>query len=89
MFNDVEEFLIIIILLIYFCSISSSDNGQKLIYKRILRGGDIPSNGLQKISNNNTRGRNIKFSISINNQKIFVDTFIKNNVVNINIFRVI
>jgi len=59
MFNDVEEFLIIVIF-VFFISMSTSDNEQKLIYKRILRGGDIPSNGLQKISNN-TRGRNIKF----------------------------
>ena len=34
-------------------SIPTSDNEQKLVYKRILRGGEIPSNGLQKHSQNN------------------------------------
>lgn len=37
-------------------SSSPSDNEQKLLYKRIMRGGEIPINGLQKFSNNN-RGR--------------------------------
>jgi len=71
MFNDVEEFFDNYYSFdLFFCSISSSDNQQKLIYKRILRGGDIPSNGLQKISNNNNiRGRNIKIFDFINNQK--------------------
>ncbi|CAF4558573.1 unnamed protein product [Rotaria socialis] len=34
-------------------NIPTSDNDQKLIYKRILRGGEIPTNGLQKFPNNN------------------------------------
>ncbi|CAF2048510.1 unnamed protein product [Rotaria magnacalcarata] len=41
-------------------NIPTSDNDQKLIYKRILRGGEIPTNGLQKFPNNN-RGRQKNF----------------------------
>ncbi|CAF2596946.1 unnamed protein product [Rotaria sp. Silwood2] len=39
---------------------SITDDEQKLIYKQILRGGDIPSTGLQKFSANN-RGRHFDF----------------------------
>ena len=39
--------------ILYFLSTSTSDNEQKLIYKRILNGGEIPSSGLQKFSSNN------------------------------------
>jgi hypothetical protein len=37
---------------------STTDDEQKLIYKRILRGGEIPATGLQKFSVNN-RGRHM------------------------------
>lgn len=41
-------------------SSSTTDDEQKSIYKRVLRGGEIPSAGLQKISVNN-RGRHFEF----------------------------
>ncbi len=58
--------------LLFFFSISTSNNDQKLIYKRILRGGEIPSNGLQKFPTNNNRGRHMKFS--------FIKIIIKKNI---------
>lgn len=37
---------------------TTNDDEQKSVYKKILRGGDIPTSGLQKVSINN-RGRHM------------------------------
>ncbi|CAF0741079.1 unnamed protein product [Rotaria sp. Silwood1] len=48
--------------------IPTSDNEQKSIYKRISRGGDMSSNGLQKFSNIN-RGRHRNYLLSESKKK--------------------
>lgn len=53
--------IIIIIMNSIRTSSSITDDEQRLIYKRILRGGDIPSVGLQKFSTN-SRGKPCSFS---------------------------
>lgn len=68
-------------------SVSSSDNEQKLVYKRILRGGEIPSNGLQKLpTNNNNRGRHFYQT----EKKVVHSTLVINinprNLLNVNMF---
>lgn len=54
-FNNVQSSMYLMYL---FSSTSPPDDEQKLVYKRVLRGGEIPSNGLQKLPSNN-RGKSI------------------------------
>jgi hypothetical protein len=61
-----KNFFIILIFVSIQTPLSTNDDEQKLVYKRILRGGDIPSAGLQKLSINNRCRHMVFFYVNKN-----------------------